>query len=174
MRAIETLRQEHEEIHEGLSVLLTIADKFAASERVDGGAVEQVLEFFEVFADGIHHMKEERILFPALERAGFPRTRGPLAVMFREHERARELLASMKSACDDLDAVPTARSRFVMAALEYADLVANHMGKEDGVLFEIAGRLIRGQDAAALDEEFERFDAGLTAARPRVPVLRAT
>ncbi|MEZ0228748.1 MAG: hemerythrin domain-containing protein [Planctomycetota bacterium] len=158
MRAIDILRAEHEEIHEGLALLLSFAERIATGERVAPGAFAPVLGFLEVFADGIHHANEETLLFPALERSGFPRERGPLAVMFHEHEQSRVLLRAMQHAADDMPHDPTARSRFVKAARVYADLLANHMGKEDGVLFVIAEKILSPAEAEALDEAFARFD----------------
>jgi hemerythrin-like domain-containing protein len=159
MRAIEILRTEHEQIQEGLSTLLATAERVATMTPVKPEVVERSLDFFDHFADGIHHAKEEQLLFPALERAGFPSDRGPLAVMRSEHELARALLRRMRDAARDLEFVPTARSRFVTAARQFADLMANHMGKEDGVLFEAAERLLAPSEAAALDAAFERFEA---------------
>src|SRR5262245_1300907 len=132
MRAIDTLKAEHEEIQKGLAVLLSVVERLATGERVPMPSVEDLLEFFQEFGDDIHHAKEEQLLFPALERAGFPRTRGPLLVMFGEHDRARALLRTMKAATRGMAFEAAERSRFVSAAREYADLLVNHIGKEDG------------------------------------------
>jgi hemerythrin-like domain-containing protein len=65
----------------------------------------------------------------------------------------------MKEAGRGLGFVTTAKGRFVTAAREYADLLANHIGKEDGVVFEAAERLLGPSEAATLDEAFVRFEA---------------
>ena len=73
MKATDDLRHDHELILRALSVL----DAFAslAYEGKPAPAVEtlELLSFFQKYADGYHHLKEEELLFPALEARGFPR-----------------------------------------------------------------------------------------------------
>ena len=89
MKATQTLIHEHEVITQGLAVLDAMATRLARGEGVPAHDLEQLLEFFSVFADGCHHAKEERILFPALEAAGMPRDGGPIAVRYAESPISR-------------------------------------------------------------------------------------
>ena len=56
------------------------------------------MEFIATFADHNHHGKEEDILFPAMEKAGFPRDGGPVGVMLMEHTQGREYVGAMRLA----------------------------------------------------------------------------
>ena len=47
------------------------------------------------YADGFHHAKEEKILFPALEVKGFSPHQGPVAVMLSEHIQGRNFVKGM-------------------------------------------------------------------------------
>lgn len=66
----------------------------ADEKRVPVEPLEQLLNFFRVFADLCHHGKEEQYLFPALEAAGIPRESGPAGVMLAEHAEGPRLRAA--------------------------------------------------------------------------------
>ena len=48
-----------------------------------------VTDLIRYFADGFHHAKEEKLLFPVLEQKGFSTMQGPVAVMLTEHQMGR-------------------------------------------------------------------------------------
>ena len=45
-----------------------------------------VIDFSKNFTDVCHHTKEEKSLFPALEKAGLPTNMGPIAMMLMDHQ----------------------------------------------------------------------------------------
>ena len=51
--------------------------------------LQEVVALIRNFADGLHHAKEETLLFPLMEAKGFSRQEGPVAVMLMEHEQGR-------------------------------------------------------------------------------------
>ncbi len=81
MKATDMLRHEHQII----LMVLDGADAVVSADTIGTDSVEQMLDFFKVFADHCHHMKEERYLFPKLSQRGMPLTGGPIAVMLSEH-----------------------------------------------------------------------------------------
>ncbi|MDO8348989.1 MAG: hemerythrin domain-containing protein, partial [Planctomycetota bacterium] len=50
---------------------------------------DDLLHFADQFDCGLHHQKEEALLFPALEAAGLSPTSGPTAVLRDEHLRSQ-------------------------------------------------------------------------------------
>ena len=70
--AIEQLKREHAAIERMLVVLEIVCRRMQAGEAVESAHLDQIVEFFHGFADACHHGKEEAVLFPALERWGFP------------------------------------------------------------------------------------------------------
>ena len=147
MRATQLLREEHEIILRGLAVL----EKLAASGKQPP---PELLEFFSEFADVHHHGKEEEILFPALEDAGFPRDAGPVGVMLHEHELGRELLGAMRDP-----------AQFAQAARGYVALLGGHIQKENQILFVMADRAV--EDPRRVDEAFDEFERSWTARRAK-------
>lgn len=160
MRATDLLMEEHLLIERGLRTLVALAER-----GKPGAEIACVLSFLSEFADGHHHAKEEKILFPALEEAGFPVDDGPVAVMLHEHDLGRGLIGRMRElSALDSDA---ARAGFREAANQYARLLTDHISKENNVLFKMADRAIEGPERRRVDEEFDSFENGAQAVRTK-------
>jgi hemerythrin-like domain-containing protein len=117
--------------------------------------VGQVLDFIRSYADGCHHDKEEKHLFPLLERSGLPREGGPTGVMLREHEMGRELVREMGTAAQGLTAAEAGAGRkFAAAGRRFVDLLTAHIQKEETVLFPMTERVLDPAAAAELEAAF--------------------
>ena len=167
MRATQLLMEEHEIILGGLRVLNALADRASRGLEVPAKAVSEMLEFLSQFADTHHHHKEEEILFPALEEAGFPRDGGPVGVMLHEHVQGRELIAALRAAAPHASGDAAGRSRFADAARAYTALLSGHIDKENHVLFPMADRAIGGAELRRVEEEFDAFELASAARRAR-------
>ena len=165
MRATQLLTEEHEIILRGLRVLEALASKAARGDPVPAQAVDALLECFTGFADAHHHGKEEAILFPALEEAGFPRDAGPVGVMLDEHVQGRALITALREAAQRSDGIPDARARFAAAARAYAQFLTAHIDKENHVLFPMADQAIPREDQQRVDEAFDGFEREFAARR---------
>jgi hemerythrin-like domain-containing protein len=153
---------EHRIIERALRALEGMCARLEAGQGVSPDAPPQLLSFLRNFADRCHHGKEEAHLFPELERRGIPREGGPIGVMLYEHEVGRGLLAEMDEAARDYARGQSdAGRRFSDSARRYADLLTNHIYKEDNVLFRIAEGVLDDQSKAQLGEAFERVEAEL-------------
>ncbi len=138
MRATNLLREEHEIILRALRLLEAVAARGQQPPKA-------LLDFFSDFADAHHHGKEEGILFPAMEEAGFPHEDGPVGVMLHEHEAGRELIAALRDP-----------ARFADAARSYVALLSAHIDKENGMLFPMADGAV--QDQRSVDDAFDEFE----------------
>ena len=127
MRALEQLQSEHR----ALEQMLTRAQE--AARAPSGAVVLAAIDFFLEVGDGVHHAKEERVLFVPLAKVA----PGPVSLMLREHEAARERLARLRQA--------TARADWpqVEALLEvYATDMRHHHQKEDNIIYPLVERLL--------------------------------
>jgi len=161
--ATDTLRHEHEVIRQALAVLDVLATRVARNDLPPGEDLAGLLEFFTVFADGCHHVKEERILFPALEAAGLPHGHGPLAVMVDQHDGGRRLVGALRAELSALAREARARERFAAAAHEYVALLEEHIRIENEVLFPNADEMLTEQgdrDVAAAFDRHEELEVG--------------
>ena len=159
MKPTDILKEEHRRIELMLSILGRICQKLQADEQVDPTHLEQSIDFFKGFADKCHHMKEENLLFPAMEKKGFPREGGPIAVMLDEHTIGRKYIAAMTEALSAMKKGNTGASLdFVKAARRYISLLSEHIEKEDNVLFHMAEMYLTDEAQSALVIEFERVE----------------
>lgn len=161
MRPTDVLRGEHEHILRACAVLDAMAERVESGEQVSGPDAAAIVDFVRRYADGLHHSKEERVLFPALERAGMPRQSGPIAVMLLEHERGRDHLAMMHAALPSMESAenPVARESFAEGARGFAALLTQHIAKENNILFAMADRMLSAEDDAALLEAYAAREA---------------
>jgi hemerythrin-like domain-containing protein len=159
MRPTEILREEHEHILVMLDVVGTVCDRLERGEKVDNTHLAQIIDFIRGFADGCHHAKEEHVLFPALEAAGIPREGGPIGVMLNEHVMGRNFVKNMDGALGRMGAGDSAAARlFVGNARGYAQLLANHIHKENNVLFVMADQHLTEKDQERVGAGFERVE----------------
>lgn len=160
MKASDVLKNEHRAVERVLGVLRRAADRLDAQEEVSLEVFENSLDFLRNFADKCHHGKEETALFPAMAKAGVPVDRGPIGVMLAEHEEGRGYIRAM---VDALDAVRqgdySKREALARNARAYADLLAQHIQKEDKILFPLGDRMLSDADQEALIAEFDRIES---------------
>jgi hemerythrin-like domain-containing protein len=159
MRPTEVLMSEHRVIERVLDCLERIAERAHAEKRLPRAQAETALEILGTFADRCHHAKEEHVLFPALERRGLPHAVGPVAVMLREHEEGRDLIARMRDATASCEVEPQqSAKRFATAAGAYVGLLREHFCKEDGVLFPMAESMMDDAERARVFAGFEKAE----------------
>jgi hemerythrin-like domain-containing protein len=163
MKCTQVLMDEHEGIKLMLRIMEAVARRVVRAKRVPQADLDGIAEFLAVFVDKCHHGKEEEHLFPALERAGIPRERGPIGVMLAEHDQGRQIAAQLARALKTCSAQNDAREKLSKSAGEYSALLTNHIEKENHVLFPMAeGRIGKDEDArlVAAFEKLERERIG--------------
>jgi hemerythrin-like domain-containing protein len=159
MDAIETLMGEHRIIEHGIDALAAFADEArrrTADEREELG---RFVTFIREFADACHHGKEEDILFKAMVEAGFPSQGGPIAMMLAEHDQGRAFVKQLAElAAAEAPWSPEDRERLAEAAHGYAELLRQHIYKEDTVLYPMAEAQLPPQVMERVNEACERFE----------------
>ena len=164
----EQLEADHRIIEKALRALAGLAQKLERGERMEPAAFERLFDFLANFADGHHHRKEERYLFPALGLHGVQRDRGPIGVMLQEHCTGRALIMHMRHAADAYTTGdPKAVGRFAEAANDYVDLLNEHIYKEDTVLFRIAESVLDERAMQALKDEFDQIEGASNGLRAK-------
>ena len=151
LRPTHLLRHEHRVIEQALRALTGMCLNLASGNPVPPEALAQALDFIQIFADRFHHTREEDLLFPALEQAGFSQDEGALHFLRDEHQLERELLAELALT---VAAYQTGEAgiapRLIRAANEYSKHLLSHMQKEDSLLFHLAEELLDENAKAAL------------------------
>jgi len=156
-KATEALKREHRIIERALAVLEELV------EGPRGGSLarwEKVVDFLRIFADKCHHLKEEKILFPALEERGIARDGGPIGVMLMEHEEGRGYVRLMEAALTLAEEDPEAAEPALIGnAKAYLRLLREHIPKEDRVLFAMADAALTDDEQQKLLRQFEEHEA---------------
>ncbi len=156
-KATEALMQDHRVIERVLAVMEGVTKK---SGEISVPTGEKLLDFFRNFADKCHHLKEEKILFPALEEHGILREGGPIGMMLAEHEEGRGYVRAMADALDGLDSGwEASRVILIESARAYLRLLPQHIDKEDNVLFQMADEVLTPEEQKQLLHEFEEHEA---------------
>lgn len=164
--AVEILMSEHRVIELVLECLDKMAGACADGKPLDATSAREAIGFLKQFADGAHHGKEERHLFPLLEQKGIPRQGGPIGCMLEEHEAGRRHIRGMSAAIDGAArGEPKALLAFRSEAQGYVDLLRQHIRKEDEVLFQMAERVLSAADQRALLAGFDGTETDGESAR---------
>jgi hemerythrin-like domain-containing protein len=159
------------QIEKALAVLGALAERAREGAPVSRGEIDDLVEFFQRFADRCHHAKDENALFPALEARGMPRDAGPLGVMLHEHEAGRALLRALADAAPGCEGDAAGRSRFAGAARAYEELLGAHIHKENEILFRMAERMLDSDADARVAALFARYDGAELGAGERDRLL---
>ncbi len=156
-RATELLSDEHRVIERVLDVMEKLT---RASVDSHLESWKKVLDFARHFADQCHHLKEEKILFPAMEEHGIPSEGGPIGMMLMEHEEGRSHVRSMFAALALIEAQDqAARESLLVNARAYLRLLREHIQKEDQILFRMADDVIPAEEQRQLLRTFEEHEA---------------
>jgi hemerythrin-like domain-containing protein len=151
-----------EDDHVHILKLTEVMKNMTQQDVPDSDDIENVVELIRNFADGLHHAKEENIFFPALGEKGFSTQQGPVAVMLSEHVQGRNFV---KGIVTNLEAYKNGNKDAVTGInqnmLGYANLLNNHILKENNILFRMADNALSDAEQKELLEKFETVEQSL-------------
>ena len=154
---IAILMEEHRIIERAIRLLQKVAVSIDSGAKVDTKILAELVDFIRNFADRCHHGKEEKILFQRFSEYGIPVEGGPIGVMLFEHDEGRKLVRAMAEALSKIEEGNWSQSRIFSAnAKDYAQLLTQHIYKEDNILYPMGGRLLSEDDR---DQIVRRFEA---------------
>jgi hemerythrin-like domain-containing protein len=129
------------------------------SEKPDIKHIEEIIVIIRNYADGLHHAKEENLLFPALATKGFSPVQGPVAVMLHEHNQGRIFV---KGIAENLEYFKKGHKEAINEIYRnmsgYAELLTNHIARENNILFRLADRSFSQDEQDNLLNQFEKLD----------------
>lgn len=156
MTATTTLRSEHNHILAMIACLVSACKAAEIEDVFDSDTFHAGLDFIQNYADAWHHAKEEGLLFPALEAAGLPRGGGPIAVMLKEHELGRTYVRQIgKNLEAATNGDPSALQIVLRFTLAYAELLTQHIQKENNILFNMADQMLLPEEQERLQQEYK-------------------
>jgi len=164
IRSTEQLVDEHRTIKPVLKIIDKICERLESGEDVDPRHLEQIVEFIRIFADKTHHGKEEDLLFQAMEEASIPNKgksdeENVFYALLLEHYVGRDYVKEMSDAIAKYGSGDRgALHRFIDNARDYAELLTQHIEKEDDIVYLIADTELSEEKKRGLLEEFKRVE----------------
>jgi len=153
--ATKNLEDDHVHVLKLTEVMVAVT----RSENPDTDHISSIIDIIKNFADGLHHAKEETLFFPALALKGFSAQQGPVAVMLHEHVEGRNFV---KGITENLELYKkgdkSAKAGMYQNMRGYAELLVNHIGKENNILFRMADKVLSENEQHELLSDFEKIE----------------
>ena len=132
-----SLRRDHELIEKVIKAMESTVQLLNNNTPIPESILLPVIDFTKNFTDVCHHSKEEKSLFPALEKAGLPSNMGPIAMMLMDHQRSREIGTQMEESAKDY--LSSGNSTKLISDMKlYVEHITEHLWKENNKLFMMA------------------------------------
>ena len=132
-----SLRKDHDLIEKVIKSMEATVQLLSDGKQIPESILLPVIDFTKNFTDVCHHSKEEKSLFPALEKAGLPSNMGPVAMMLMDHERSREIGNNMEVAAKEY--LSSGQSTDLITYMnQYVEHITEHLWKENNKLFMMA------------------------------------
>lgn len=156
---MNTATKNLEDDHVHILKLIEVMERVIGSDNPDFSHIESMVDIIRNFADGLHHAKEENLFFPFLAKRGFSLSQGPVAVMLNEHARGRDFV---KGIAENIALYKggnmTALGKIYSNMAGYAELLKNHISKENNILFRMADNALTDSDQQDLLKQFDEAE----------------
>lgn len=134
-------------------------ERMTETKNLNPDIVDKVIFLIRNFADGLHHSKEENLLFPKMVEKGYSFEMGPVAVMMHDHADGRNFVKGMADANLKLKSGDVgAEEEIVANMVGYIELLRAHIAKENNVLFRMADNVFSTNEQQQLLEKFSILD----------------
>ena len=151
-----SLRRDHDLIEKVIKSMVTTIELLESGKKIPESILSPVIDFSKNFTDVCHHSKEEKSLFPALEKAGMPTNMGPIAMMLMEHETTRKIGEKMEISSKEYFEKGDTTS-LISDLKEYVEHVTEHIWKENNRLFMMAEARLQ-HVSKEVDEELSQIE----------------
>ncbi|AFS83535.1 hemerythrin domain-containing protein [Candidatus Nitrosopumilus sediminis] len=132
-----SLRRDHELIEKVIKAMESTIQLLNDGKQLPEFILLPVIDFSKNFTDVCHHSKEEKSLFPALEKAGLPSNMGPIAMMLIDHQRSREIGTEMEASAKEYLSSGDS-TKLISDMQQYVEHITEHLWKENNKLFMMA------------------------------------
>lgn len=153
-----SLLRDHEVILRAVARLESRVSEWRRSRRIERGSLEKFIEFAKLFTDRCHHGKEERCLFPCMEKSGVPREGGPIGVMLYEHQLGRQLISRLEKAAETYFNEGRGLEEVLTVCEDYMGLIRQHIAKENDILFPMGENVATEEDVDQTNACYEEVE----------------
>lgn len=160
MNAIEIMMEEHKYIYRMLKVVRSICYKLYEEKKINLEDFKDVLYFIRIYADGLHHKKEEIMLFNKMvEHLGTVAEKTINYGMLVEHDMGRLYVKDLDEALTEYQGGNEAAVIDIIAnAVAYTNLLERHIDKEDNVIYKFGQKQLGTEILSEIDEKCIIFE----------------
>lgn len=155
----DILEEEHRIIEKIVKVMSAFIKRLETEQDIDMNDLQNITEFMRIFGDKCHHGKEEKELFPLLEKKGVPMQGCPVAALTYEHEMGRKLVKGLMEATVVYEKKDSLAKEGLLKQLRgLINLYPNHIWKEDYLLFPMTNKILNDSEQKELQTKFEMVE----------------
>jgi len=147
------LSEEHRHILKVIDRLIKECDGLRAGNEINKSFFEEAIDFIRNYADKFHHAKEEDILFVELCKDTVEMHCNPTSQMLHEHDLGRGFVKELEEGVKSND-----KEKVIEGALGYAQLLQEHIFKEDNILYPMADQALSEDIQQVMLDEFARVE----------------
>ena len=155
----DILEEEHRIIEKIVKAMAVLIKKLELDKDIGIEDLRNITEFMRIFGDKCHHGKEEKELFPLLEKKGVPMQGCPISALIHEHEMGRNLVKGLVEATVTYEKkYPLAKDALLKQLRGLTNLYPNHIWKEDYLFFPMTNKILNDIEQKDLQAKFEMVE----------------
>ena len=148
-KATDILSEEHQHILKLIKLMCIKCNEL----EVDKDFFQKAILFVKDYANTFHHAKEEDILFVEFNRNAEKAHCNPVKQMLYEHEQGRNFVVNMEEGLKEDN-----KTKLLGNARNYAELLQDHIFKEDNILYPMINEVISKETQEAMLERFKEVE----------------
>ena len=157
MDTSKILSDEHQHILKVISALDSEIQELESEKDIESDFFTKTIDFIRNYADKFHHAKEEDILFKEFNKCIKENPEcvhcNPTEQMLVEHDEGRKFVKGMETRLNENDKIKVVRN-----ARAYAELLKDHIYKEDNILYPMADETLNTKIQESMLKKFEEID----------------
>lgn len=162
MESIKILESEHQNVLRLCKIIRRMLEEVVQDAKtLNVEDMNLAIDIIRNYTDAHHHGKEEEILFKyMLDELGEPAEKIVRSGMLVEHELARHHVRLWKENLDFYEKEPSTHYlvSIIGHAFGYADLLEDHVAREDGVVYPFASRNLSEEAKKLVEDESRQFE----------------
>jgi len=147
------LSEEHKNILKVIAIIKKECEAIKNGKQADKEFFSDAVDFIRNYADRFHHAKEEDILFKEFCNNESEMHCNPVNQMLFEHETGRNFVKGIESGIKE-----NSKDKIVENALGYAQLLEEHIYKEDNILYPMADEGLSEKIKVEMLKKFKNID----------------
>ena len=149
----QVLSEEHQNILKVIGAIKKECQLIEDGQTVDQEFFKTAIDFIRNYADRWHHAKEEDILFKAMCQDEVAMHCNPVDQMLHEHDLGRDYIKNLETSLSNNNI-----KEILTNARGYAFLLADHIFKEDNILYPMADQVLSKDQQAKIKQEFRQVE----------------